>query len=123
MARGKYEDLIIFEARETTQDPVYGTTIEGNWTEQSRAWAEVQDILPSRSESLDDSISIQRRPARIRVDEFDGIGVTSAMRITIESDGVRPARTMRITSGPAFKRDTREIEFVAEELSTSGQEA
>lgn len=116
MNAGARDTFIIFEVRQTTKDPVYGTTIEGKWTKHSEAWAEVQDVLPSRSEKLDDSISIQSRPARVRIDYFDGIGVTSAMRINIEG------RFLRIVAGPAMKGHRKEWEMMAEELSTEGQE-
>lgn len=114
MTIGARDTQIAFEARETTKDPVYGTTVEGHWEEQSRAWAEVRDILPSRSENVADGVSIQRRPARVRVDYFDGVGVTSAMRIDVGG------RKLQIVAGPAFKRDTNEWEMVVEETSTAG---
>jgi head-tail adaptor len=114
---GARDTLIKFEARATTRDETYGTTVEGPWSEVSSAWAEVQDFLPSRSESVDQSVSMQRRPARIRVDYFDGVDVTSAMRIDVDG------RKLRIVSGPAHKRDSDEWEMVAEELSSEGQEA
>lgn len=122
MTAGRRDTFITFESRQIVgRDPNYNTPIY-DWRTASEAWAEVLDVLPSRSESLDDSISIQSRPARIRVDEYDAVGVTADMRISIEADAVHPARVLRIISGPAFKRDTREIEFIAEELSTEGQE-
>lgn len=116
MSGGARDTLIIFETRGTTQDPVYGTPVEGVWTEHGRAWAEVMDVLPSRAESFDDNISIQRRPCRVRVDYFDGIGVTSDMRIDIDG------RKLRIVAGPAMKGKRKEWEVMAEELSTAGQE-
>lgn len=123
MTAGARNTLITFEARETTQDPNYGSTVEGDWVMHSQAWAEVQDVLPSRSESVDDTIALSRRPARIRVDQYDGIGITSAMRIRIEADEVWPERILRIISGPAFVQKSREFEFMAEQLSTAGEEA
>lgn len=123
MSAGKRDTLVTFEARKTTQDPTYGTNVEGDWTAHSQAWAEVQDILPSRAESVDESISIQRRPARVRIDQLDGAGLSSAMRIRIPADALWPERILRIISGPAFVQNSRELEFVAEELSTEGQEA
>lgn len=123
MTAGARDTVVIFELRETTQDPAYGTTIEGDWAEHSKAWAEVVDVLPSRAESIDDSIAIQRSPARVRIDQMDGVGVTSSMRIRIEADALWPERILRIVSGPAFKRDSRELEFMVEQLSSSGEEA
>ena len=123
MTAGKRDTFVTFQIRQTTKDPVYGTTIEGDWIKHSEAWAQVQDILPSRSEGIDDSISIERRPARVRIDYFDGIGVTSSMRIKIDADEVWPERIMSIISGPAYVQSRREWELTAEQLSTEGHEA
>lgn len=123
MTAGARDQFVTFEVRETTQDPNYGTTVEGDWTMYAQAWAEVQDVLPSRSESVDDTIALNRRPARIRIDEYDGIGITSSMRVKIDADEVWPERILRIISGPAFVENSREWELVAEQLSTSGEEA
>lgn len=117
------DTFVTFEARTTTQDPLYGATVEGDWTKHCDAWAEVQDVLPSRSESIDQSVSIQSRPARIRIDQFDGVGITAAMRVRIPADAVWPERVLRIISGPAFVQKSRELEFMAEQLSTEGQDA
>lgn len=116
MTAGARDTLISFESKSAgVDDPLYGPQ-PGAWGIHSQAWAEVQDILPSRAESLDQNISIARRPARIRVDYFDGIGVTSAMRIDIDG------RKLRIVAGPAMKGKRKEWEMMAEELSTSGEE-
>jgi head-tail adaptor len=121
MTAGARDTIVIFEQRQTTQDPVYGTTIEGDWTEYCQAWAEVQDMLPSRSENVDETISIARRPARLRIDYLDGVGITSSMRVRIEADELFPERIMQIISGPAHKRDSDELEFVVEQMSTQGE--
>jgi hypothetical protein len=121
MPAGKRDQFVIFEQRQTTQDPLYGTTVEVTWTEFSQAWAELQDILPSRSENVDESISLARRPARLRIDYLDGVGITSSMRVRIEADELFPERIMQIISGPAHKRDSDELEFVVEQMSTMGE--
>ncbi len=122
MTAGARRTFLTFQVRQTTKDPVYGTTIEGDWVKHSEAWAEVQDVLPSRSESMGDSVSIERRPARVRIDYFDGVGVSTAMRIKIDADEVWPERIMNIISGPAYVQSSREWEFIAEQLSTEGQQ-
>lgn len=123
MTAGARNTFVSFEQRGTTQDPTYGTTIEADWTKFSDAWAEVQDVLPSRSENIDQSVLIERRPARIRIDQYDGVGVTASMRVRIAADALWPERVLRIISGPALVQKSRELEFIAEELSTGGQEA
>ncbi|MBB4858264.1 head-tail adaptor [Novosphingobium chloroacetimidivorans] len=117
MSAGKRDAFITFEVRQTTKDPLYGTNVAGDWIKHSDAWAEVQDVLPSRSENLADGISIQRRPARVRIDYLDGLTITSAMRLDIDG------RKLRIVAGPAEKGHRKEWEMMVEELSTSGDEA
>ncbi len=123
MTAGKRDTFVTFQVRETTKDPTYGTTIEGDWITFSEAWAEVQDVLPSRSDSLAEGVSIDRQPARVRIDQLDGVGITSSMRIKIDADDLWPERIMRIISGPAFVQRSREWKMIAEQLSTEGQEA
>jgi head-tail adaptor len=63
--------------------------------------AEVQDMLPSKAEGIDDdAINTAVRPARIRMWRRDGI--TSDMRILVSSPEDNVTRTMRIVAGPAF---------------------
>jgi head-tail adaptor len=119
---GRRDTLVTFELRsDGADDPLYGPQ-PGAWSLYSQAWAEVQDLLPSRGENAAEGINLSRQPARVRIDYYDGIGITAAMRIAIAGDTVRPARTLRIISGPAFVQKTSEWEFVAESLSTSGEE-
>lgn len=123
MTIGNRDTLITFEAKgEPIDDPLYGPQ-PGTWGVHSHAWAEVRDVLPGRSESLADGMSLSRQPARIRIDYLDGVGITSAMRITIPGDAMRPARNMRIISGPSLFEKSDEWELMAEQLSTQGQEA
>lgn len=114
MTAGKRDTWITVESRTVEQDEVYGTQ-ESTWSDFAGMWAEVQDVLPSRSESVDASISIRRRPARIRVDYLDGLGLTGDMRIDIDG------RKLEIVGGPAMKGQRKEWEIVAEEISTKAE--
>lgn len=105
---------ITFLERVTTQDEAYGTTIEGVWEDVATVWAEVQDILPSRGETLAQGVNITRRPCRIRILYRDDI--TSDMRIEYG------ARNLRIVSQPAEIGRREGLVIMAEELSTEGQE-
>lgn len=113
MTAGKRDTWITVENRTTEQDADYGTQ-ESTWAEFGGMWAEVQDVLPSRSELVDASISITRRPTRIRIDYLDGMGITADMRIDIDG------RKLEIVGGPAMKGVRKEWEIVAEEVSTRG---
>ena len=113
MEAGKRRTRLVVEHRTTTQDPEYGTAIE-IWAVFKRLRGEVQDLLPSRGESVAEGIDIAKRPCRIRIRRRDDI--TSDMRVKIG------ARTLRIVTMPAEINRGRDTEFVAEELTTEGQE-
>lgn len=77
-------------------------------------WAEVQDVLPSRGESIADGINIAKRPARIRCNYRTDI--TSDMRVKFDG------RTLKIVAGPAELGRREGLEVVCEELSIEGVE-
>lgn len=116
MSSSRRNDYITVESRQVVgTDPNYGTQIT-DWATFAEMFAEVQDVLPSRSEKIDDSISIARRPARVRVDYLDGQGVTSDMRVRIDGrDGI-----YQIIAGPAEKGVKQELEFMVESQTTQG---
>lgn len=113
---GRRTTRITFQQRTGTQHA--GT---GAWTytwadlaSNPHELAEVQDVLPSRAESVADGINIQRRPARIRTLYRDDI--TSDMRVKIGD------RVLEIVAGPAELGRREGLEMVCEELSTQGDE-
>lgn len=114
---GRRDALITIESRTTTKDPVYNTDVV-TWADYAQAWAEVQDVLPSKGESAADNINMAKRPARIRCLWIDG--VTSAMRIVVEKDTARE-RTLQIVSGPVELGRLDGMEMMAEEYSTAGE--
>lgn len=122
-AHGRNRTLVI-QSREVTQDPIYGTSVT-TWTDVATVMARVQDVLPGRGERLDDGINIGNRPARIWILFRDGL--TSAMRFIVKGRGPDEAdRVMRIISGPAEVENSGfrgELQFLAEDLTTSGDEA
>lgn len=106
---GSLDRIITFEARTVTQDPAYGTSVV-TWQPVASVPAQMQDYL--RAESVDDGISMARRPCRIRI-RWRG-DITSDMRI--DYDG----RKMRIVSGPIELGRREGLQMVAEEISTEG---
>lgn len=103
---------IIFQKRTAgTPDATYGTPTYA-WGDYATELADVQDILPSRSEHLTDNIEMQRNPTRIRTLYRDDI--TSDMRVKIGT------RTLEIIGGPAEIGRRDGLEMVCEELSTEG---
>lgn len=121
MRSGTQNREVVFERRAVSRDPVYGTTVEGAWTPVATVMAEVQDLLPSRAEGVEDGIVQRRGPCRVRL--YYREDLNSSMRLRVKGRGPDEAdRLLKITGGPAELGYRRRIEFTAEELSTSGQE-
>lgn len=112
---GRLDRRITFQHRVGARDPVYGTMIYTweNLPTHATVWAEVQDVLPSRAESLAEGIDIARRPARIRTRYRDDI--TGAMRVKIGE------RVLRIVAGPVEIGRREGLEMICEELSSEGE--
>lgn len=87
----------------------------GQWSSVGGAWANVQDMLPSRSERLANGINVSARPARVRMRYRTDI--TPDMRF------VMGERIMQIVAGPAELGRREAIEFMVEDYSTSGNAA
>jgi SPP1 family predicted phage head-tail adaptor len=113
MPAARRDRRITFMKAARTQDE-YGGWTEGDFEPFATVWAEVQDILPSRAESVADGISMARRPCRIRI--LYRPDLTSDMQIEYAG------RTLRIISGPAELGRRAGLEFMAEELSTMGNQ-
>lgn len=115
---------VVIQERETTQDPTYGTTVEGDWVDVVTVMADVQDTRPARAETISDGVGMSRRTAIVSMLFLDD--VTMAMRIIVKGRSTNEAdRTMRIISPPAEVQKAgfrKEMEFLAEELSTAGEE-
>lgn len=115
MRAGQLDRRITLEVKTATVDPDYGTeTI--TWTVfSSRIAAQVQDVLPSKSESAANGIAMATRPARIRTRYLAGI--TSDMRVVVHGT---TDRLMQIIAGPAELGRREGIELMAVEYSTQG---
>ena len=103
---------ITIEQKAVVQDADYGTeTI--TWSAfASRIAANVQDVLPSKSEAVQQGIKVATRPARIRIRHRPGI--TSDMRVVVHGAA---DRVMQITGGPAEIGRRGWTELVCEEYS------
>ncbi|KPH60356.1 phage head closure protein [Novosphingobium sp. ST904] len=111
-AAGKYDRRIQFERRvETRVGPHNRVTV--TWEPVlPKAWAQVQDVLPSRGESVVEGMSLAKRPCRIRCRYRED--VSGDMRIDYRG------RKLRIVSGPVEVSRREELEMMAEEWSTEG---
>lgn len=105
---------ITFQENARTQDPVFGTSVTSwqNIATDPTVPARVQDVLPSRAETVADGISLNRRPAKVWIRYRDDI--TADMRIVYEG------RNMRIVGSPAEIGRKQGLEFMVEEYSTEG---
>lgn len=100
---------IRIEYKVTTQDADYGTPID-IWTLLAVVWANVQDVMPSRSESVKQGLEVARNQTRIRYRFRED--VDSSMRVVIG------ARTLQIVAGPAELGRHEYSEVVCEAVST-----
>lgn len=109
----KLDHHICIEQQQATTDPDYGTqTI--TWVTLATAWAEVQDVLPSRSEAVKNGLATATSQTRVRIRWRQDIDQT--MRMTIN----RPTPTVyQIVSGPAEIGRHEWLEFIVEKSSAS----
>ena len=86
---------VLIEYPVAGQDSTYGTpTI--TWTTLATIWANVQDAMPSRAESVQQGLAVARNQVRIRYRHR--ADVNSSMRMTTNDT---PARVLQIIAGPA----------------------
>ena len=95
-----------------TPDPTYGTSTI-TWTPLAVVWAEIQDVLPSRSESVVQGLAVARNQTRVRYRYRTD--VNSAMRITIRGP---VDRVLQIIGGPAEVGGHEYSEVVCEQYSS-----
>jgi SPP1 family predicted phage head-tail adaptor len=124
MRAGSHDRQITIERKVVTPDPTYGTDVvtwtplvvqPGSPSVAERFWAEVQDVLPSRDESLQQGALVMlKRKTRIRL-RFR-TDITSDMRVTVHGD---TNAIYQIIGGPAEIEGRRErIEIMCEEYSS-----
>ena len=92
MNPGPLDTRVRIEYQTTTQDADYGTPVI-TWTLLAVVWANVQDVMPSRSESVRQGLEVARNQTRVRWRYRSD--VDSSMRIVIGS------RILQIIAGPA----------------------
>lgn len=113
----RMDEQVTIERRTIARDPDFGTEIEGagGWEiVADHIWANLQDILPSRSaENLTSGLVTALARSRLRIAVDDRI--TTAMRVTLHG---RNDRVMQIIAGPAMLDDRRHAEFMLEGFSS-----
>ena len=112
MKAGRLNRKITIQRRVSEQDAVYGTEI-GSWEDyMADVPAEVQDVLPSKAESVVEGMELSANPSRVRTRYIPGI--TSAMRVVVHGE---TERTCEIISGPAELGVREGLEFMIVEYS------
>lgn len=71
------------EKKQVTIDETYGTEVI-NWVQVGVFWCEIQDVLPSKSESVQSSVNIGKKQSRLRIRYTKNLD--SSMRVVIGSD-------------------------------------
>ncbi|MBY8826117.1 phage head closure protein [Sphingomonas colocasiae] len=110
---GKLDRQIQFQRKAVIRDPRLGAITAGGWVPHGgKRWANVQEVLPSKAEQLEDAINMELRPVRIRMRYRTDI--TGDMRILYRG------RTLEIVSGPVELGRRQGIELMAQEYSSAG---
>jgi head-tail adaptor len=104
---------VTIERKTVAQDPNYGTEVVTWSALVSRIEANVQDVLPSKSESVANGIRVATRPSRVRIKYRADI--TSDMRVTIHG---ATDRVCQIVGGPAEIGRREWLEMVVEQYSS-----
>lgn len=116
MRAGQLDRQILIERKSVTQDPTFGTELV-TWVPlaSERFWAEVQDALPSRAESVTQGLNVARNQVRVRMRYRDDID--SSMRITVYGDGANTV--LQIIGGPAPIAGRKQfLEMMCERISS-----
>lgn len=96
---GKLESRIRIEKFVEVRDPDYNS-VKKQWMPFATVWAQLLDVLPSKSESVQSTVEIAERPARVRMHYLAGI--TPDMRVVVLLANGEPERICEIVAGPAY---------------------
>lgn len=98
---------------QTVKDPLYGTEVVTWVALATRISANLQDTLPSKTESAATGVRMNTQPTRVRIRYRPDI--TSDMRVILHT---ATDRTCQIIAGPAEMGRRKWLEFVVVEYST-----
>jgi SPP1 family predicted phage head-tail adaptor len=115
MQAGRTDTRMSFDRKSVEQDATYGTEII-TWVRHITAWVEFQDVMPSRSESVQQGLAVARNQSRVRMRYRNDI--TSDMRAVRHGD---EDVVYQIVGGPAEIMGRKNmIELVLERFSSGG---
>lgn len=101
-----------------TRDPDFNTPIKA-WIEFATVWAQVQDVLPSKGETVQNTVEIAERPSRVRMRYLPGIAPD--MRVVVIGVGI-PDRITQIVSGPAELGRREGIELMVKAYNSGARD-
>jgi head-tail adaptor len=102
---GNFSQQITIQRKQVVQDTVYGNEVitwvplvaqAGSPTIAQRFWAEIQDVMPSRSESVKQGLNIASNQSRLRMRYRNDVDSTMRVIVHYETDV-----TYQIVGGPA----------------------
>ena len=110
---GQLDHRVRIEKKFATQDPDFGTEVI-SWLPVATVWANVQDAIPSRAESVTQGVAlIAKNQTRVRIRYRSD--VDSSMRMVIYRPG---PITYQIIAGPAEIGRKEYVEFMVERFSS-----
>lgn len=115
MNAGAANRRITIEFPVQDEEGAFGPKV-GRWEPLTTCFAEVQDVMPSRSESVRMGLQLARNQTRIRI-RWRG-DIDSTMRIVLHGD---TDTVLQIVGGPAeIGGRKKQLEMVCERYSTTG---
>lgn len=112
---GEMDRRITIEQKVVTRDADYGTEVI-TWLLLATVWANVQDVLPSKSDDVKNGLALATNRTRIRFRYRSD--VNSSMRILVHGASGAADRVMQIVGGPAEIGRRERTEVVCEEFSS-----
>lgn len=109
MRAGQLNTRCRIERKTVVQDGTYGTETV-TWATLSTVWCNVQDVLPSKSESVKNGLAVALNQTRVRLRHRADID--SSMRLVIG------AATYQIIAGPAVLGNKDGLELIVEKASS-----
>lgn len=116
MQSGQLDRRITIQRKQVVDDPEYGPQPAIWQTVAARVPAQVQDVLPSRSETFGAAATQSAQPARVRIRYMRGI--TADMRIVLH-DEVDTLHQLKTDGAEIGRREW--TEFMVEEFADGNQ--
>jgi head-tail adaptor len=115
ISAGDLDRLITIKQKVTTQDPTTGFDVTEWVALVTKVPANVQDVMPSRDESVTQGLQVASRRTRIRIRWRNDLDTSMRIELTYPT-----ARVLQIIGGPAEIGGRKAyLEFMCESVSTN----